>query len=791
LSIPSVDTHSKGSLSVRESLSILCEPGAVYELRAFGRNTHSGYFNDLDKLAAAADRLSGHFPAVYITANPVQPDLLARAENRVRDYVGAGDTTPDALIVKRRWLPVDFDAQPAHKYKVSSTDSEHQVALDRARECREWLCSQGWPDPVYASSGNGGHLLYRIDLPNDDASRDLLKDCLLALSLRFSDAAAEVDPANYNAARIWKVYSTVVAKGDSIAERPHRIARILEIPDSASVVPVSLLQALADEVPQQEPSDKRTYRGNGGAFNLDRWIVDHDVQVHHTSAWNSGQRWVLEQCPWNEDHTDLSAYIVQLNSGGIGAGCHHSGCTGKGWPDLRAVFEPGYRGRKHSNGHTAENVDYDNLEELTYAETRSPAPPFPDLAWHPLLAEGRDWISPCTSAAFEWIFSAVKAVVELVIGPRVYVQMGREVRANSFQLNIGPPSEKKGTPLSLVSSKLIRPHGDLFGLTEDNFEIVRGTGSAEGLLQAFMYETIEMNSRGQEISRLTPAPGRRILNVEEEFGNLLTKAHSTATQNLRDIICQLWDGEDVSPRTRKRSIKAIQPFYSLLTMTTAETLSSRMLEDDILSGLMTRAQIYQGTLRPPKAWPKAPDRQAALNLAAKLTDLNNHVQIVAANSPCIEASPAADAAWEAAHTVLYENSRKAGTPALGDMLSRIPIHAIKFALTHAMMSHHERIETDDLAPALALADYWAKTVHEIAGAELGGDDRKVEFKIMRVAENNPGRPIDISDLHKKVSGRIKAKDFHAAVLALIGLGRLDKIEDEEDGRLRAVVLARH
>jgi len=34
----------------------------------------------------------------------------------------------------------------------------------------------------------------------------------------------------FNPARIWKLYGTVSRKGDSIPERPHRLARILEAP---------------------------------------------------------------------------------------------------------------------------------------------------------------------------------------------------------------------------------------------------------------------------------------------------------------------------------------------------------------------------------------------------------------------------------------------------------------------------------------------------------------------------------------------------------------------------------
>ena len=41
------------------------------------------------------------------------------------------------------------------------------------------------PHPVVADSGNGGHLLYLVSLPNDDASTKLVKTVLEALAARF------------------------------------------------------------------------------------------------------------------------------------------------------------------------------------------------------------------------------------------------------------------------------------------------------------------------------------------------------------------------------------------------------------------------------------------------------------------------------------------------------------------------------------------------------------------------------------------------------------------------------
>lgn len=85
----------------------------------------------------------------------------------------------------------------------------------------------GFPGLVLADSGNGAHLLGRIDLPNDLESTSIIKKCLEALSVRFTDDSIAVDLTTFNAARIWKLYGTFACKGDSTPERPHRGAKFL------------------------------------------------------------------------------------------------------------------------------------------------------------------------------------------------------------------------------------------------------------------------------------------------------------------------------------------------------------------------------------------------------------------------------------------------------------------------------------------------------------------------------------------------------------------------------------
>jgi hypothetical protein len=360
------------------AIEVLFEPGAVVELRALrGRETISGYFNDHAALALKATELNERGYAIYVTLNEVNLTLLARAANRARK-VYKEPTTCDNDIMRRRWLPLDFD--PVRPSGMSATDQEKKEARRRALEVREYLRGMGWPEPVVGDSGNGYHLLYRVDLPNDREGSELIKGILEGLAFKFSDEAVELDTGVHNAARIWKLYGTTARKGDDIKDRPHRRSTLLKVPEGAEawrVVDREKLKAVAHAKPPTPLHNEPRFRaGHNGEkkFDLEEWMMAHDVPVKREGAWQrDGWRWVLAECPWN-GHTDNSAYIVRFASGAVAAGCHHNSCQGLGWRHFREHYEPGcYEGVSDdfaNSANSANKGESSNAAELW----GSPAP---------------------------------------------------------------------------------------------------------------------------------------------------------------------------------------------------------------------------------------------------------------------------------------------------------------------------------------------------------------------------------------------------------------------------------
>ena len=310
------------------------DQGDVWEMRIpkAGRfKTISGYYDDTQNFADSIIGLADEgFPGFYFTANPVQPDLFARSANKYEKY--AQNTTTDGDITRRRWLLVDLD--PIRPAGISSSNTEHAAALRMAGEIRTWLISRGWPANAFilADSGNGGHLAAKIDLPNDEESKKLIENCLKALDFIFSDDKIKVDCTTFNAARIWKIYGTMARKGSDTPDRPHRLSKLLEVPDSQETITKEQLEALAAILPKVDPIKSN---GNGQTFDPAKYAQEHGANVLRTKSWQGWELAILEECPFDPSHNRGEACIMVHQSGAKKFSCKHDSCKGNDWQSLK------------------------------------------------------------------------------------------------------------------------------------------------------------------------------------------------------------------------------------------------------------------------------------------------------------------------------------------------------------------------------------------------------------------------------------------------------------------------
>lgn len=366
---------------ITHALRLWFQVGDVFEVRVLDavsadyRREHieSGYF-DYEHISAVPEALKRllSFRGVYVTVNPVNPDLLARAVNRLRP-AGRNPTTADTDIVRRRWLLIDCD--PRRASGVSSSNAEHESALAKAREIRNGLSSLGWPKPVLTDSGNGAQLMYRIDLPAD--AGELVRRVIGEIAKASSEQVA-IDTSVHNPARIWRLPGTMNCKGDSIPERPHRMARILDEPQD--IVPVSreqmqdIVSYQSEDTQTDGPDDE--WKHTMPAFDLDSWIAQYCPELGSPQPWKGGRKWIFPVCPFNEAHTNKSAVLIQEPSGAVAFKCHHNGCSGNDWRALRELREPGcYDRREEANS----DVDLSGILKPNRIEKQEKeAPLFPN-----------------------------------------------------------------------------------------------------------------------------------------------------------------------------------------------------------------------------------------------------------------------------------------------------------------------------------------------------------------------------------------------------------------------------
>lgn len=322
---------------IRKTIQALKDSGELFEVRCLesnGKRVSSGYFRDTEMMLEQLSKLSTSDSNIYIMLNNIKPECYSR-EQRDKFITNAKVQTSDNDICGYEWLFIDVD--PKRPAGVSSTDEQLRQAKGVGNKVYAFMKNLGFNNPITAMSGNGIHLLYKIRLRNSEENKTLIKNCLLALDMLFSDEFVDIDKTNFNPARICKLYGTVARKGSNTAENPHRMSRLLS-EGSKEPTDKAYLEKLAAMLPVPEkPQKYNGYRPN--EFDLEEWLIKYGLRYQKTN-YSDGIKYILEQCPFDSNHKGKDACIFQARSGAIGFHCFHNSCSDKTWKDVRLLYEP-------------------------------------------------------------------------------------------------------------------------------------------------------------------------------------------------------------------------------------------------------------------------------------------------------------------------------------------------------------------------------------------------------------------------------------------------------------------
>ena len=192
-------------------------------------------------------------------------------------------------------------------------------------------------------------------MPNNPESADLVKRFLESLSNRFSDDVVAVDTSVWNASRICKLYGTMTRKGSNHPSRPWRKSAILDCPEKLEVVPVELLQKIAGvsaaiTVPTTiitPKTTRETTRGKYTVADVEHLMTEKGLNFGPATPYEGGVRWVLEECPWHEEHSDgPGGSAIFLRNGIIGFDCKHSHCQHRTIKDVLGEINKFEDGKK-------------------------------------------------------------------------------------------------------------------------------------------------------------------------------------------------------------------------------------------------------------------------------------------------------------------------------------------------------------------------------------------------------------------------------------------------------------
>lgn len=370
---------------INKAIAMLVENGFPFECRIIHnnkRNPLSGYFISADdlveKLMHTVDLRNCN---VYITLQDLNADVYSKAQ--AGKFLSNQSATSDNEVIAYRWMFVDID--PVRITGVSSSAEELEQAANLAKRVYEYLKDLGFNDPVRAVSGNGYHLLYKIQLRNTPENKDLLKKCLEALALLFDSDAVKIDTVNFNPSRICKLYGTLAQKGSSTEKRPFRMAYIKKSDKPILVNEKIYLEKLARQCPvveQQQPARYNNYQPE--QFDVEDFMQRHGIG-YTAKNYNGGVKYVLDECPFDGSHKAPDSAIFKANSGAIGFRCLHNSCADKKWQDVRKLFEPdAYEKRQNEYDHRIEQglAQHNRAKQEQIQRMQAPADNGEPLFWN-------------------------------------------------------------------------------------------------------------------------------------------------------------------------------------------------------------------------------------------------------------------------------------------------------------------------------------------------------------------------------------------------------------------------
>ena len=327
--------------TIRRWWDIFVKDNGFTEVRILGRFQYSGYFDNVDSIIQAIKPYADmDDEQMYFVINKIDSACFGRQQSG-KIVKSPKITTNDNDIIRRCFVFVDFD--PVRKSGTNASNEEFELAHKKAQDVFRFLREKGFSEPIICKSGNGLHLTYKVDFPNDDETTEIIKHFYEYLGSLFSDDKVDIDTKVFNLARLCKLYGTTAKKGANLKDRPWRMSEIIYVPKDLNITPIEKFKELADLLPKKEdPKPTAKTIRVGERFDLESWLVAHGIEYRKKQDGGS-TKYEVKECPWKDTHSSNNPYssaLFQDSEGKITYTCAHSHCKDKQWKDFRLAYEP-------------------------------------------------------------------------------------------------------------------------------------------------------------------------------------------------------------------------------------------------------------------------------------------------------------------------------------------------------------------------------------------------------------------------------------------------------------------
>ena len=339
-----IDIHE-----LKRTLEVFKTSNGLHEIEVLNMlnksDNYSGIYDDIELLCKDIQKYDCGNYNLYFRLNELKDAVKGKMQ--YNKFIRGAKGATDIDIKHRDWLFLDFDPIREGGVKdIAANDEEMEKSHLVAVACYRYLKGLGFPDPVVCKSGNGWHILYKLDKVQEEKDKTVVvfKNFLAYLALQFTTNDVDLDLKNTNASRLTKLYSTKSRKGSDIAERPHRKSEIVKVPKEIIPVEWSKVEEIANRYiisQQTDPTSQPTqvYDSNTSKFDLMDFLAKNNIEILRSEKVGASTKHILKTCPFHEEHGKDSAIFVADN-GAITFTCFHSSCSNYSWKDLRLKYDP-------------------------------------------------------------------------------------------------------------------------------------------------------------------------------------------------------------------------------------------------------------------------------------------------------------------------------------------------------------------------------------------------------------------------------------------------------------------